>query len=372
MSLISRAQSACRQLSILLRHAWKVSTAASVSTLSQAWSSLHKTSRAFADRVSIIWKRVIIELCKVRIRIRRFVRASEDPCLPRRVRVGITIAIWTAIILYLDMMLWRRGQPLVVAASVTFLLALFAFRDVAKWTFDAAVAWRAVDYPWVSAAVGTIVITTANFQLAAQRNEISALRSDIQISGNALVQSIDQLHSLCNKIESVTWDQPKATPSSDTTTLFERRRDFGSAFGCKEIPRIKDDVREQMAFPNWPSGRPWIRGYLDLVCDGTLQIQGVANTDYDRTLVVQMRDLTTRSRDGICASANSLDHTGQRFLDSDKQLASLTSNPLVGYVVFLPALFWWYVALAYAAGLRLGKVHAEILQERGRPKQAAS
>jgi hypothetical protein len=127
-----------------------------------------------------------------------------------------------------------------------------------------------------------------------------------------------------------------------------------------------------MAFPNWPKRRPWIRGYLTLVCDGMLGIQGVPKTDYDRAVVVQMQELATRSRDEICTSANSLDHIGQRFLDSDRQLAFLTSNPLVSYIESSRALFWWYVAFAYAAGLRLGKVHAEILQEHRRREPVAS
>jgi hypothetical protein len=199
MWLIGRAQSASRQLSILLRHAWKASAARSRSTLSQAWSLLHKVWRAFAHSVLVIWNRIIIELYEAGIRILQFVRASARPGLPRRVCVGITIAICTAIILYQEVVLWLLDQSLVVAALVSFLLALITFRLVARWTFDAAVAWRAVDYPWV----------VANLQLATQRNEISALRSDIQISGNALVGSIDRLHSLCNKIQSVTRGEPK-------------------------------------------------------------------------------------------------------------------------------------------------------------------
>jgi hypothetical protein len=209
MWLIGRAQSASRQLSILLRHAWKASAARSRSTLSQAWSLLHKVWRAFAHSVLVIWNRIIIELYEAGIRILQFVRASARPGLPRRVCVGITIAICTAIILYQEVVLWLLDQSLVVAALVSFLLALITFRLVARWTFDAAVAWRAVDYPWVAATVGTIVITTVNLQPATQRNEISALRSDIQISGNALVGSIDRLHSLCNKIQSVTRGEPK-------------------------------------------------------------------------------------------------------------------------------------------------------------------
>ncbi|WFU31452.1 hypothetical protein QA635_33765 [Bradyrhizobium brasilense] len=265
--------------------------------------------------------------------------------------------------------MWLRDQPLVVAACVSFLLALITFCHVARWTYDAAVAWRAVDYPWVGAAVGTIVITTANLQLAAQRSEISALRSDIQVSGSALVRSIDQLHSFCNKIETVIQGKQNGTPSSDTTILFQRRKDYGSAFGCQNIPLLRDDIKDQISLPNWPMRRPWIHGYLGLICDGTLQIQGVPKTDYDRVLVAKMQDLTTSSRDEICTSAYSLDHVGQQFLDSDKRLASLTSNPLVGRIASSHGLFWWYMALAYAAGLRLGKVHAEILQERRRRKQ---
>lgn len=335
MSLFGSAQSVVRQLSLKVRKALKA----------------------------------LVAGCKS---IPEIVHTSACAGLPRRVCVGITITIWTALILYLDFALWLRDQPLVVAACVTFLLAFTVFRYVARWTFDATVAWRAVDYLWVGAAVGTIVITTANLQLAAQRSEISALRSDIQISGGALVRSIDQLHSFCNKIEAVTQGKPTETASSDTTVLFERRKHYGSAFGCQEIPRLSNEVKDQIALPNWPMGRPWIHSYLDLICDGTLRIQGAPKIDYDRTLVSQMQDLVARSRDEICTSAYSLDHVGRQFLDSDKRLASLTGSPLVGRIVSSHGLFWWYMALAYAAGLRLGKVHAEILQVQRRPKPTAS
>jgi hypothetical protein len=294
----------------------------------------------------------------------RFGRAQSVPGWPRRIVVVVLVALALALTVRIALVL--ENAPPIVVATAAFIISLAHFQLVAFRTYDAEICWRTVDYLWVSAAAGTILVATANLEISSQRNEIGALRNDLQLTGANTVNSVDELALFCLKIDEsrhhVEGTLQKAVLLEALPNSLSLRYDIHLSYGCHELEDLTNTLKKEILLVTLPSGRSWLSLGL-LPCEGgSLMIWGTSAWLEDHPSLEE-KQYGSRLRDGICESASHIDNTRQALQVSEQRLERIRGMPWQRYLIERQnTVYWWYVALAFAVGIRLGKVTAEIKQ----------
>ena len=217
-----------------------------------------------------------------------------------------------------------------------------------------------VDYAWVGIAVGAIAISIFRLQLSTQRNEINSLSTQIQLDGYSLITSLDTMDSYCGKVQPpVSYNTTRPPANLRPIILYapphRRPRDI---FYCESIPQLGSIVHEQLTDPNWPGHGFPMREVTRELCDATIVIEVTVSNE---PMVSPIKNAFAQERNLVCRSAREMDHLARLWKAKSEGLGSFANVRLLNSPAWL---LWWYIALAYATGIRLGKVRAEVLQIR--------
>jgi hypothetical protein len=249
----------------------------------------------------------------------------------------------------LDAEIALREESPIVAAAVSFAVSFPVFQLLAWSTFYAEKGWRAVDYLWVGAAAITIVIATAKVDSEAQRRTLLNTASGI-------ADSIDRMSSMCRKVDSVFESSQAGTEIIVLAEAPVGSRISHITYDCSELDAKARLIRDVISSPAWPEAARSLDSDMSPLCEGKLVIRGRAETDESRQAVAQVAKPITERRDEICEARDRVERIKQqRFRAQQSDWQRYLTEPG-------RTLSGWYVVLAFAVGIRLGKVTAEILQ----------
>jgi hypothetical protein len=254
-----------------------------------------------------------------------------------------------------------KGGSLVAGVLIVFFVSLIAFQGVARLTADAEICWRRVDYLWVLTAAGTIIVTTANLELTALKAQMSALTSSRQSMAAQMVGVGTELRQICRKI---------GHDESQNFTAFlveapwrvDRLRVIKEPLDCSGLSQFMDYLDQDVQALPVPESHMHSHFYSDVrhLCEGELALRGVEEEIKER--VISDREYATKLRDQLCELAVTIDNEALQLRDSERKAKTVASR--LWQPERIESLYWWYFALAFAVGLRLGKVTAEIRQRR--------
>ena len=86
----------------------------------------------------------------------------------------LAVMIWICITLVL-----RNPHSEVLVAVGIFVESVSGFSLIAWMTFDAALEWRFVDFPWICTSFAAIVVALLNISEAGRREEVSLAKAEL-------------------------------------------------------------------------------------------------------------------------------------------------------------------------------------------------
>lgn len=257
-------------------------------------------------------------------------RRLRKPGWIRRLAVLILVATMVA---GCTALISISGQGEVAVALEILLISVFGFSVVAAISYDAALCWRFVDFPWICASFAAIVAALLNIGEAARREEVTHARSEISRAFSGLIY---------------------ATQSAVTND-------------CDDLPS-RSNMWERAPEP-YEGACDRMKHFLPQMTfsfNEFSQTQDVTQlTGWALNLIVP--DTSPKgSWQGIYNSATQFKQVANRFGPIlEEKSAPRPDNSWLGWLrsVMLTAKFkYWYFFLAFFVGLRLSKTTAEVLQ----------
>jgi hypothetical protein len=222
-----------------------------------------------------------------------------------------------------------------VAIALEILVAsVLGFSLVAFISFDAALAWRCVDFPWVCASFAAITVALININAAALREQVLVAKSEISKRFSDLIYAV------------------QSTVTNDCQDLPTRREMWTPApepyrGACDRMKRFLPQMVSQYDEFSRSSDLSGLRGWAM------------------NMLVPQTQP--TGSWAGLTESA-------KPFLDVSDTYGPILSGALTAqrvdhssilhHLVLTTGLRYWYFIMAFFVGLRVSKTTAEVLQAR--------
>jgi hypothetical protein len=112
------------------------------------------------------------------------VQRVRKPRWVRRITVLLIVCMITSICTAL---VFYSSQSEAVLALEIFFVSVLGFSLIAALSYDSALCWRFVDFPWICTSFAAIVVALLNIAEAARREQASLARSEINRSFSGLI-----------------------------------------------------------------------------------------------------------------------------------------------------------------------------------------
>jgi hypothetical protein len=349
------------------------------SLLADLKKSAQKTARAAADA------------SKTRLRAEH--ERAKNPGKHRRIYVTLYFVLMILAAVGLGTLV---PIPLVAPIAI-FFVSLGAFHFLALWTYDAECGWRRVDYPWVLVAIFTVMIAIITMDSKFYSSETDRIYAEIKDANATFGTAIGDWKNFCDEhltAIKLGFQTDLDKEKAGLLDLLPSARQSANTFlkAC-EIDTLKQTTAALSPDSLVKLGRQDVlklRENLEIwvPCD----FQMLTALDFERDTPEHsfssfqefaLKEFPTlqnilSSLFGPTGKYIKICNSGDRLHRSLSDLSNLMTNmeqenkvTVVNWVTTTPwHLRWWYLALLFLVGLRLGKVTAEIKQVHARRSQA--
>jgi hypothetical protein len=253
---------------------------------------------------------------------------------PSRLRQAAIVGVLVIMVAVCLALVLKSEQSEVLVALEIFLVSVSGFSLIAWISFDAYLAWRFVDFPWICTSFAAIIVALLNISETGHRQQVSLAKSEISRGFSDLIYATQR---------AVTND-------------------------CQELP-----TRQGM----WePSPEPY-----DGACDRMKHFLPQMTYQYDEfSRSLDLSGLRSWAMNMLVQDArptgswDRLFDSARRFLATSELFGSLLSQPrtsqnddktdVLRHFILSTQLRYWYFAMAFFVGLRLSKTTAEVFQAR--------
>jgi hypothetical protein len=255
----------------------------------------------------------------------------------RRIAVTVIVALMAAASVWLAM---RSPQGEIAIALEAFLLSMAGFTLIAWMSFDAALAWRSVDFPWVCTSFAAILVALLNIAEATRRENVQMAKTELSRRFSELIYAAQSV---------ITND-------------------------CRELP-----TRAGM----WQRSPEPYNGACDRIQHFAPQMSYAydefARTSDHSSLDSWALNLAVRDRTAEGSWAG-LSNAAQRVLAASKTYGPVLTESVqpktgrfeaIRRAILSTDLKYWYFAMAFFVALRLSKTTAEVFQARAAAKKSA-
>ena len=256
----------------------------------------------------------------------------------RRATVTLIVALMAAASVWLAV---RSPQGEIAIALETFFLSMAGFTLIAWLSFDAVLAWRSVDFPWVCTSFAAILVALLNIAEATRRESFQTAKAELSRSFSELIYAT----------QSVITNDCHELP---TRAGMWQRAPEPYQGACDRIqhfaPQMSHAYDEFARTSDFNSLKGWSRN-LELVT-GTPE-RGWAGLN--------------NSAQRVSAAVKNY---GPALIDNSQS----RSGRLEGMrrVILSADLKYWYFAMAFFVALRLSKTTAEVFQARAAVRRTTS
>lgn len=260
--------------------------------------------------------------------------------LPRR--IFMTIVILFMIAACVSVAVFEKQAGVALAMEI-FAISLIGFSFVAWLSYDAALGWRYVDFPWVCSSFAAIVVALINISEVTNREQINSARLEINRAFSSLIYATssvitDDCQELLTRSTMRERSPEPYNGACDRMKHFLPQMNFAyDDFGRSDDIQILRSWAMNMLVPDSTPNGPWSSQY-----EFARRFLAAAET-YGPKLQPTSVSGHAHSR------SSSLSH--------------------FGFMTYLP---YWYLILAFFVGLRLSKTTAEVLQVRRSKQQIVS
>jgi hypothetical protein len=230
-----------------------------------------------------------------------------------------------------------------VAIALTILaVSVLGFSLVAFISFDAALAWRCVDFPWVCASFAAIAVALINIDAAALREQVFVAKSEISKRFSDLIYAVQS--TVTNDCQDLPTRRDMWTPTPEPYRgACDRMKHF--------LPQMVYQYDDFSRSSDLSGLRGWALNMLVPDTQPTGSWAGLTESA-KRFLVVS--------------------DTYGPILSNALTTQGLDDNSILHHLVLTTGLRHWYFIMAFFVGLRVSKTTAEILQTRATARKVHS